>query len=45
MIVWALLSDEHARFVDLGPDYYESRTNPQRRVRNHARDCRRWATR
>ena len=24
MIVWALLSDEDARFVDLGPDYYDS---------------------
>jgi transposase len=38
MIVWALLSDEDAHFVDLGPDYYDSRTNPQRRVRNHVRE-------
>jgi transposase len=38
MIVWALLSDDDARFVDLGPDYYDSRTTPQRRVRNHVRE-------
>jgi transposase len=38
MIVWALLSDEDAHFVDLGPDSYDSRTNPQRRVRNHVRE-------
>jgi transposase len=38
MIVWALLSDDDARFVDLGPDYYDSRANPQRRVRNHVRE-------
>ncbi len=38
MVVWALLSDDDARFVDLGPDYYDSRTNPQRRVRNHVRE-------
>ena len=38
MIVWALLSDEDALFVDLGPDHYDARTNAQRRVRNHVRD-------
>ncbi|WP_249933161.1 hypothetical protein [Blastococcus sp. CCUG 61487] len=38
MIVWALLSDEDAHFVDLGSGYYDSRTNPQRRVRNHVRE-------
>jgi transposase len=37
MIVWALLSDEDAHFVDLGPDHDDSRTNAQRRVRNHVR--------
>lgn len=38
MIVWALLSEDDARFADLGSDYYDSRTNPQRRVRNHVRE-------
>ena len=38
MIVWALLSDEDAHYVDLGSTYYDSRTNPQRRVRNHVRE-------
>ena len=38
MIVWALLSDDDAHFADLGSDYYDSRTNPQRRVRNHVRE-------
>jgi transposase len=38
VIVWALLSDEQAQFVDLGPDYYASRTNPERRVRHHVRE-------
>jgi transposase len=37
-IVWVLLSDADARYVDLGTDYYDSRTNPQRRVRNHVRE-------
>ena len=38
MIVWALLSDEDAHFIDLGSGYYDSRTNPQRKVRNHVRE-------
>src|SRR5688500_15381217 len=38
VIVWALLSDEDARFVDLGPDYYATRTNPERKVRQHVRE-------
>jgi transposase len=38
MIVWALLSDQDAHFVDLGPQYYAARTNPERRVRNHVRE-------
>jgi transposase len=38
MIVWALLSDEDARFIDLGPDHYDARTNAQRRLRNHVRE-------
>ena len=38
VIVWALLSDDEAQFVDLGPDFYASRTNPERKVRQHIRD-------
>jgi len=38
VIVWALLSDEQAQFVDLGPDYYASRANPERKVRQHVRE-------
>jgi transposase len=37
-IVWQLLSDENVHFIDLGPGYYDSRTNPQRKVRNHVRE-------
>jgi transposase len=38
VIVWALLSDQDAQFLDLGPDYYDSRTNPERKVRQHVRE-------
>ncbi|MGR6963509.1 IS110 family transposase [Geodermatophilus sp. URMC 61] len=38
VIAWALLSDEQAQFVDLGPDYYAARTNPERKVRQHVRE-------
>jgi transposase len=38
VIIWALLSDTEAQFVDLGPDYYASRANPERRVRQHVRE-------
>jgi transposase len=38
VVVWALLSDEEAEFVDLGPNYYDSRTNPERKVRQHIRE-------
>jgi transposase len=38
VIIWALLSDDQAQFVDLGPDYYASRNNPERKVRNHVRE-------
>jgi transposase len=38
VIVWALLSDDDAPFVDLGPDYYASRTNSERKVRQHVRE-------
>jgi transposase len=38
VIAWALLSDDDAHFIDLGPDHYAARTNPQRKVRNHVRE-------
>jgi hypothetical protein len=38
VIVWALLSDEHEQSIDLGPDYYASRTNPERKVRQYVRE-------
>jgi transposase len=38
VIVWALLSDDEAQFIDLGPDYYAARTNPERKVRQHVRE-------
>jgi transposase len=33
-IIWHLLSDPEARYHDLGPGYYETRVNNQRRQRN-----------
>jgi transposase len=36
--IWALPYDEQAQFVDLGPDYHASHTNPERRVRHHVRE-------
>jgi transposase len=38
VIVWALLTDDDAQFIDLGPDYYASRTNPERKVRQHVHE-------
>jgi transposase len=38
IIIWHLLSDENARFVDLGSDYYESHINLNRKMRNHIRE-------
>jgi transposase len=38
VIIWALLSDDDARFVDLGADYHACRTNPERKVRQHLRE-------
>ena len=38
VIVWTLLSDDQAQFVDLGADYYASRTNAERKVRQHVRE-------
>ncbi len=38
VIIWALLFDEEAQFIDLGPDYYASLTNPERKVRQRVRE-------
>jgi transposase len=35
VIIWHLLSDPQARFVDLGPDFYDTRMGTQRAIRNH----------
>ncbi len=37
VIIWHLLSDPDARFYDLGPDFYATRIDPERRKRNHIR--------
>jgi transposase len=37
IIVWHLLSDPTARFHDLGPDFYATRIDTERRKRNHIR--------
>ena len=34
VIIWHLLDDPHARFVDLGADYYDKRVNKDRRTRD-----------
>jgi transposase len=38
VIIWALLSDEQAQFLDLGADYYASRSNAERKVLPHVRE-------
>ena len=35
VIIWNLLNDPTARFHDLGADYHASRTNTERKIRNH----------
>lgn len=37
IIVWHLLADPNARFVDLGSDFYERRVNKERRTRDLVR--------
>jgi transposase len=37
VIVWHLLSDDQARFHDLGPDFHDNRLGPERTRRNHVR--------
>ena len=37
VIAWHLLSDPDARFTDLGPGFYATRIDPERRKRGHIR--------
>jgi transposase len=37
VIIWHLLADPEARFTDLGPGYYQARTDTDRKLRNHLR--------
>jgi transposase len=37
VIIWHLLSDPDARFHDLGADFYDNRTSPERKTRAHVR--------
>jgi transposase len=37
IIAWHLLSDPQSRFTDLGPEFYATRTDPERRKRGHIR--------
>jgi len=37
VIVWHLLADPTARFHDLGPDFYDSRIDKNKKARNHIR--------
>ncbi len=37
IIIWHLLSDPDARFHDLGPGFYDTRIDADRRKRNHVR--------
>ncbi|MEW1839409.1 transposase [Nonomuraea angiospora] len=36
-IIWHLLSDPNARFIDLGADFHDTRIGPERKKRNHVR--------
>jgi transposase len=38
VICWHLLSDNNTQFCDLGPGYYDSRVNVNRKMRNHVRE-------
>jgi len=37
IIAWHLLNDAAARYHDLGPDFYASRVNRDKKIRNHIR--------
>jgi transposase len=40
VIIWHLLNDRAARYTDLGPDYVASRTDRDKKIRNHVRGLR-----
>ena len=33
MIIWHLLADPEARYTDLGPGYYQARTDKDKKIR------------
>ena len=37
VIIWHLLADPAARYTDLGASYYQTRTDTDRKLRNHIR--------
>src|SRR5947207_16010148 len=37
VIIWHLLADPAARYTDLGASYYQTRTDTDRKLRNHVR--------
>jgi transposase len=37
VIIWHLLADRQTRHTDLGPGYYDSKTDHNRKTRNHIR--------
>jgi transposase len=37
IIIWHLLADPAARFTDLGPGYYQARTDNDKKIKNHIR--------
>jgi transposase len=37
VVIWHLLSNPDTAFHDLGPDFYDTRINPERRARGHVR--------
>ena len=37
VIIWHLLADPSARYTDLGPGHYATRTDKDKKIRNHVR--------
>jgi transposase len=37
IIIWHLLADPADRFTDLGPGYYQARTDKDKKIKNHIR--------
>ncbi len=38
VIIWHLFGEENTQFHELGPNYYDSRVNLNRKMRNHVRE-------